>query len=96
MSATWRIGEATGPVRMCYVSLMSPITARVQQGRLVVDAPTDLPEGTVLNLVVDDEGDDLQPGERAALDAALSRAWAQVQRGEGVSSGALLARLRHK
>jgi hypothetical protein len=38
---------------------MSVIRARVVNGRLQVDAPTSLPEGTVLNLVVDDEGDDL-------------------------------------
>jgi hypothetical protein len=34
-----------------------------------------LPEGTTLNLVVDDEGDDLDDAERAALDAHLAAAW---------------------
>lgn len=36
-----------------------------------MDAPTTLPEETVLNLVVDDEGDDLDATERAALHAHL-------------------------
>jgi hypothetical protein len=32
------------------------VRATVRNGRLIVDQPTDLPEGTVLDLVVDDEG----------------------------------------
>jgi hypothetical protein len=32
---------------------------------LVVDEPTGLPEGTARDLVVDDEGDDLDDAERA-------------------------------
>lgn len=35
---------------------MSGVRARVQNGRLIVDDPTTLPEGTVLDLVCDDEG----------------------------------------
>jgi len=38
---------------------MSPLRARVEKGRLVLDEPTTLPEGTVVDLVADDEGDDL-------------------------------------
>ncbi len=53
------------------------------KGRLRVDQPTTLPEGTVLDLVVDDEGDDLDEAERAALNAAISRAWRSVQAGNG-------------
>ena len=34
------------------------IRAHVKNGRLLVDEPTTLPEGTVLDLVLDDEGDD--------------------------------------
>jgi hypothetical protein len=60
---------------------MGPIRARVKNGRLVVDEPTDLPEGTVLDLVVDDEGDDLDADERAALDDALARSAQQVREG---------------
>jgi hypothetical protein len=52
---------------------MTGFRARVQNGRLVIDEPTDLPEGTVLDLVVDDEGDDLTDEERAALHAAIER-----------------------
>jgi hypothetical protein len=48
-----------------------------------MDEPTSLPEGTILDLVMDDEGDDLPAPERAARDAALSRAWQQAQAGSG-------------
>jgi hypothetical protein len=37
---------------------MSPLRARVQNGRLHLDEPTGLSDGTELELVVDDHGDD--------------------------------------
>lgn len=73
---------------------MSGLRARVLNGRLLVDEPTSLPEGTVLDLVVDDEGDDLDVGERAVRDAALQRAWMQAQNGEGRPAQDLIDRLR--
>lgn len=51
---------------------MSFLRARVQNGRIVVDEPTTLREGTVIDLVADDEGDDLTEAERTALHEALS------------------------
>ena len=62
---------------------MSTIRARVQNGRLIVDEPTDLPEGTELDLVIDDAGDSLDEAERAALHAAITQAWASLQAGQG-------------
>jgi hypothetical protein len=35
---------------------MTPLRARVQNGRLHLDQPTGLPEGTELDLVIDAEG----------------------------------------
>jgi hypothetical protein len=43
-----------------YSTAMSSLRARVEKGRLVLDEPTTLPEGTVIDLVADDEGDDLK------------------------------------
>jgi hypothetical protein len=51
---------------------MSPLRARVEKGRLVLDEPTTLPEGTVIELVADDEGDELSDAERHALHQALA------------------------
>ena len=73
--------------------MMSTIRARVRNGRLVVDEPTDLPEGTELDLVIDDAGDQLDEAERAALDGALTQAWASVQAGEGRTAADVLADL---
>jgi hypothetical protein len=44
---------------------------------LTVDQPVDLPDGTVLDLVADDEGDELDEREREALNAAISRSLKQ-------------------
>ena len=73
--------------------MMSAIRARVRNGRLIVDEPTSLPEGTELDLVIDDADDDLDEAQRTALDAAISRAWASVQAGEGRTAADVLADL---
>jgi hypothetical protein len=75
---------------------MSAIRARVQNGRLLVDEPTGLPEGTVLDLVVDDEGDALDAAEREALDAAILSAWRSVQDGQGRPAADVLADLHRR
>ena len=76
--------------------MMSTIRARVRNGRLIVDEPTNLPEGTELDLVIEDAGDDLDESERAALDAAITRAWASVQAGEGRLAADVLADLAQR
>ena len=75
---------------------MSGIRAVVRNGRLVVDEPTGLPEGTVLDLVVDDEGDDLTEAERAALHAAIARSLDQFRAGHVVPAEQVIAELRRK
>jgi hypothetical protein len=52
--------------------------ATVRQGRLVVDEPTTLPEGTEVELLPLDPGDWLDDAERAALHAALAQSEADV------------------
>ena len=66
------------------------IRASVVAGRLVVDEQTDLPEGTVLDLVLDDEGDNLDPSERAALERALVTSDQQARAGETREAAAIL------
>ena len=70
------------------------VRATVRAGRLTVDEPTELPEGVVLDLVIDDEGDDLDPRERAALDAAITRGLADASAGRTAPAHEILARLR--
>ena len=60
---------------------MSPLRARVEKGRLVLDEPTTLPDGTTIDLVADDEGDDLTDAERRALHETLSLSWQSAAAG---------------
>jgi hypothetical protein len=60
---------------------VSPLRARVENGRIILDEPTTLPDGTVIDLVMDDEGDDLTEEERSALNSALSASWRSAEAG---------------
>ena len=78
---------------ICLPKAASTVRARVRDGRLIVDEPTDVPEGTELDLVIDDAGDRLEEAERAALHAAIGQAWASFQAGEGRLAADVLADL---
>jgi len=73
---------------------MNQLRARVEKGRLVLDEPTALPEGTVLELVLDDEGDELSDRDREALHAALSRSAQSLEEGRIRPASAIIDRLR--
>lgn len=73
---------------------MKTLQAKVHNGRLVLDEPCDYPEGTVIDLVMADDGDDLDPEERAALEASLSRSWEQARAGQARPADAILEELR--
>jgi hypothetical protein len=75
---------------------MGPLRATVRNGRLVLDVETTLPEGTVLDLVVDDEGDDLDDAERAALHRSLRIGLEQARRGQTRPASEIIAELRAK
>lgn len=72
------------------------IKARVQAGRLVVDEPTDLPEGTEVELLPLDPGDWLDDADRAALHAALRESNADVAAGRLIDATDLLRQLRSR
>ncbi len=61
---------------------MGPLKATVHNGRLVLNEPTELPEGTVVELVTTD-WDDLDDKERAKLHAALENAAMEAKAGLG-------------
>jgi hypothetical protein len=79
-----------------YSDVMTPLRARVKDGRLRLDQPTGLPEGTELDLVIDDEGDDLAEHERQALHEALSTSWTSAQAGKLRPAAAIVDELRRK
>jgi hypothetical protein len=73
---------------------MSGLRARVEKGLRVLDEPTTVPEGTVVHLVADDEGDDLTEDERRALHEALSASWKSAEAGRFRPASAILDELR--
>jgi hypothetical protein len=78
---------------------MLPLKAHVKNGRLVLDEPTDLPEGDVIELVPLDEvlaggGDPLDAEERAALHAEIAASIAEAKAGKLVDAEVVLAELR--
>ena len=72
---------------------MAHLTARVHHGRLILDVPVDLPEGTEVELVADDGRDGLTPEDRERLHAALEASSAEAERGEFIDADDVLARL---
>ena len=58
------------------------LKARVRGGRLVVDEPTDLPEGAEVELLPLDPGDWLDEEDRGALHRALDRSAEEASRGQ--------------
>jgi hypothetical protein len=74
---------------------MVSYTAHVKNGRLVLDEPTELPEGASVELLPADN-DDLDDEDRAALHAALEEGDAEANAGKLVPAAEVLARLRQK
>jgi hypothetical protein len=72
------------------------LKARVRGGRLVVDEPTNLPEGTEVELLPLDPGDWLDDADRAALHDALRQSATDVEAGRLVSAEDVLRELRSR
>ena len=97
--ARWRRGcvvrgrTGAGPRSpRCYPFGMLTVRARVKNGRLVLDEPTDLPEGAEVELEA--VGDDLDPEDRVRLHAALDAADDELRAGKGIPGERILAALR--
>jgi hypothetical protein len=78
--------------------MMQPLKARVKNGRLVVDEPTDRPEGEEVELVLLDDvlahgGDYLDAAERERLHAALREGICQTKSGETIDAEEAMAEL---
>jgi hypothetical protein len=72
------------------------LKARVREGRLVVDEPTDLPDGTEIDLLPLDPGDWLEEADREALHKALRESDADVAAGRLVDVEEILKELRSR
>jgi hypothetical protein len=81
------------------MSAVKAFKAQVRGGRLVLDEPTELPEGEEVELVALDEvlargGDTLDDQERGRLHEALDEGLRQLKAGQAVDAEVVLAELR--
>ncbi len=82
-----------------HLGVTQPLKAQVQNGRLVLDEPTDLPDGEVVELVPVDEvlangGDYLDDEERQRLHQSIERGLEDVKAGRTVEASKVIERLR--
>lgn len=70
------------------------VKAHVREGRLVLDEPTDLPEGTEIELLPLDPGDWLNEVDRAALHEALRQSESDIAAGRIIDAEEILKELR--
>lgn len=80
------------------LNIMQTLRACVRNGRLVLDEPTDLPEGHVVELVRADEvlnaTDDLEEAEREELRASIRESIRQANEGNTIDAADALADIR--
>lgn len=74
--------------------MSNALRARVKGGRLVLDEPSTLPEGTEVDLIPADDIDELDPAERARLHGFLAESIRTHVPGTGVPADEVLVRLR--
>jgi hypothetical protein len=73
---------------------MQALKAHVVNGRIVIDEPTNLPDGTELYLVpVQEHGDELEDDEREQLHAKLREGFEAIRAGRTVPVEELRAKL---
>jgi hypothetical protein len=81
--------------------MLKAYNAHVKNGRLVMDEPTDLPEGTTVELVSIDDvllngGDLMDSEERAAVDRDLDASFDEEAAGQLIDVSEALADLQGK
>ena len=80
------------------MAMQQPLRARIRHGRIVLDEPTDLPDGEIelvpLDEVLASGGDYLDDEERERLHAAIDRGLEDVKAGRTVDAGEVIKKLR--
>jgi len=77
-------------------ALMAPVKAHVRNGYFVSDEPANLPEGTPveLQLVTTDPWADIDPEDRAEIEAGIEEGFRDIENGDVVDARVFLAELR--
>jgi hypothetical protein len=73
---------------------MANLKARIENGKIVGDAPPGLEDGTELELSIADPGDDMTEEDLERLNRALEEAWRSVKAGNVRLADDVLADLR--
>jgi hypothetical protein len=72
---------------------VQPMKAHVEGGRLILDEPTNLPDGAEVELIAADQAE-FDPDERARLVEAIEEGAADFERGDHVDGFELIEKLR--
>lgn len=75
------LGDAAPERETWYLPGMSALKAHVENGRIVVDEPTTLPEGAELSVMIAAGGDELDAEERERLHASIERGIGDMRAG---------------
>lgn len=81
---------------------MQPLKAHFQNGQVVLDEPTDMPNGTELYVMPAaqlkgmDVGDDLDDEERKALDESIREGIEDMEAGRTIDAKTAIAQLRSR
>jgi hypothetical protein len=74
---------------------VTALKAHVTNGRIVVDEPVDLPEGSEVRVYLyDAAAEDMSAEQRTALERRLERSLAQADAGELIDAEEVLSELR--
>jgi hypothetical protein len=78
-----------------YSVFVTALKAHVVNGRIVVDEPVDLPDGSEVRVYLyDANADGMSAAERAALESALEQSIAEADAGQLIDADEVLDELR--
>ncbi len=75
---------------------MEALKVRVENGKIIGDAPRGIAEGTELELCLAEPQDELSEDELAALQASLDAGWKSMEAGRYRPASDVVAELRSK
>lgn len=66
------------------------IRAHVRNGQIVLDEPVELPDGTLVEVLVPLGEESMTPEEQAEIEREVDLSWAEYQRGEYIEARELI------
>ena len=78
------------------MTMMEALKVRVENGKIIGDAPSGFAEGTELELCLAEPPDEMSEQELAALQSALDAGWRSMEAGRHRPAADVIAELRAK